>query len=224
MPRSSLTLARRTIRRAPPGPEWVPLLFSFHCLFLYFTSSRTSSSPPSLFRLSSSCRRSSLALSLPHNFVLPALSLTSCTYPLNATVGPQIRLLFVSILLSQLVSGPLTSSQTFRDTSLQPRYHRHGIGGWLTCASAPPPRFPFPDISILSYRSMFPEATMVDPRRPTWVEMTLIAGVHESLTPICSQYYKRAVYRAAPRRFEVDSLPPTKFGSLSLLVPAPVAD
>ena len=30
------------------------------------------------------------------------------------------------------------------------------------------------------------------------------------------QYYKRAVYRSAPRHFEVESLPPTKFGLFSL--------
>lgn len=41
-------------------------------------------------------------------------------------------------------------------------------------------------------------------------------GGHRSTVLFALQYYKRAVYRAAPRRFEVDSLPPTKFGLFSL--------
>lgn len=38
------------------------------------------------------------------------------------------------------------------------------------------------------------------------------------------QYYKRAVYRQAPQRFEVGVLPPTKFGSFPPLVPAELSD
>lgn len=37
-------------------------------------------------------------------------------------------------------------------------------------------------------------------------------GSHDT-GPLSHDYYKRAVYRAAPRSFEVDSLTPTKFGS-----------
>ena len=38
------------------------------------------------------------------------------------------------------------------------------------------------------------------------------------------QYYKRAVYRPAPQRFEVGILIPTKFGSFPPLVPAALSD
>jgi len=38
------------------------------------------------------------------------------------------------------------------------------------------------------------------------------------------QYYKRAVYRPAPRNFEVANLTPTKSGSFTSLVPAALSD
>ncbi|KAI0303663.1 hypothetical protein B0F90DRAFT_1309664 [Multifurca ochricompacta] len=44
----------------------------------------------------------------------------------------------------------------------------------------------------------------------TWLPVN-VPGGHDG-GPLAHDYYKRAVYRGAPRRFEVDSLPPTKFG------------
>jgi hypothetical protein len=38
------------------------------------------------------------------------------------------------------------------------------------------------------------------------------------------QYYKRAVYRPAPQRFEIGTLTPTKFGSFPPFVPPALSD